>query len=104
MMFVSAQIFDAVVRLDRSHRFGEHSPIGELANGLRLGDPDAVRATMEASDEAITWLPVTASAWGAQTRKAVPPSTGMAPMPSIGCSGVVTAGSSRPATGVRDAA
>ncbi|MBK7322445.1 MAG: exodeoxyribonuclease V subunit alpha [Candidatus Microthrix sp.] len=59
----ASPLFDAVVRLDRSHRFGEHSPIGELANGLRLGDPDAVRATMEASDEAITWLPVTASAW-----------------------------------------
>lgn len=60
----ASPLADAVVRLDRSHRFGEHSPIGELADALRRGDADGVRATLEAQHGAVTWVPVTASAWG----------------------------------------
>jgi exodeoxyribonuclease V alpha subunit len=60
----ASPLADAVVRLDRSHRFGEHSPIGELADALRRGDADGVRTTLEAQDGAVTWVPVTASAWG----------------------------------------
>ena len=60
----ASPLADAVVRLDRSHRFGEHSPIGELADALRRGDADGVRATLEAQRGAVTWVPVTASAWG----------------------------------------
>ncbi len=60
----ASPLADAVVRLDRSHRFGEHSPIGELADALRRGDADGVRAILEAQRETITWVPVTASAWG----------------------------------------
>ena len=60
----ASPLADAVVRLDRSHRFGEHSPIGELADALRRGDADGVRTTLEAQHGAVTWVPVTASAWG----------------------------------------
>lgn len=53
---------DSVVRLNESHRFGDHSPIAALADALRRGAADEVMGALD-SQTSVTWLPVTASAW-----------------------------------------
>ncbi|MEZ5383353.1 MAG: exodeoxyribonuclease V subunit alpha [Microthrixaceae bacterium] len=58
----ASPLADSVVRLNESHRFGEHSPIAALADALRRGAADEVMGALD-SHAGITWLPGTASVW-----------------------------------------
>ena len=50
-------IGDAVVVLERVHRFGEDSPIADLADAIRAGDEDKAVDILRSSPDALEWIP-----------------------------------------------
>ena len=59
-----ASIGDAIVVLDRVHRFG--GGIAHLAEAIRRGDPDEVMAVLAAQPDDVSWIPHDAAAAEAQ--------------------------------------
>jgi exodeoxyribonuclease V alpha subunit len=50
-----AALSDAFVELRQSHRFGEHSGIGRLAQAIRAGDADEALALLDARPDDVEW-------------------------------------------------